>query len=203
MKKLEQREFTIESKRSEVRAVREEGKPARLTGYAAPFNSESEDLGGFREVISPGAFVDTLKDDIRGLVNHETRLVIGRTSAGTMKLWEDPRGLAFEIDPPDTSYAKDLLVSIERRDVTGMSFRFYLEDSKDERWARFNGQWIRTLLRVRLVEVSPVTFPAYGASSVASREIGSSIPEGLARAIAREADEAAERDRRIRLAQIP
>lgn len=201
--KLEQREFALESKRSEIRAVREEGKPSKLAGYAAPFNSESEDLGGFREVIAPGAFAETLKgDDIRGLVNHETRLVIGRTTARTLKLWEDDRGLAFEIDLPNTSYANDLVESIERKDVTGMSFRFYLESFQDERWGKFNGMWMRTLIKVRLVEVSPVTFPAYPGSAVASRSMGDGAPEGLARAIAQDAAAAEERARRIRLAEI-
>lgn len=206
--KIETRDFLIAGNRSEVRAIREEGKPTKIGGYAAPFNSQSEDLGGFREVISPGAFLDTIaKDDIRGLVNHETRLVIGRMSAGTLKLWEDNRGLGFENLLPNTSYANDLLESLSRGDITGMSFRFYVPTPTDERWARFNmpqgGQgWIRTILRATLIEVSPVTFPAYSGSEVGMRSAGNEAPEGLARAIAAEATRSKVRDRDIRLAEL-
>lgn len=201
--KIEERRFALDTNRAEVRAIREDGAAPKLQGYAAPFGSESEDLGGFREIIAPGAFADTLKtDDIRALVNHETRLVIGRTTAGTLRLWEDARGLGFEIDPPATTYAADLLVSIDRKDVTGMSFRFFVENSADERWAKIGGNWIRTVLKMRLVEVSPVTFPAYPASSVASRTVGDGPPAGLAQAIAAAAQEAEERDRRLRLAAL-
>lgn len=201
--KIETRDFLIAGNRSEVRTVREEGQAPKIMGYAAPFNSESEDLGGFREVISPNAFTDTLKtDDIRGLINHETRLVIGRMSAKTLKLWEDARGLAFECILPDTSYARDLQVSIDRGDVTGMSFRFYVENPTDERWAKFNCMWTRTLLRVRCVEVGPVTFPAYSGSSVGLRSAGTDAPEGLARAIAEAEKRGTKHDKDIRIAQL-
>ncbi len=206
--KIEKRHFAIAGNRSEVRAIREEGKPTKIGGYAAPFNSQSEDLGGFREVIAPGAFGETLaKDDVRGLVDHETRLVIGRMSAGTLKLWEDQRGLGFENLLPATTYANDLLVSLDRGDISGMSFRFYLEGPGDERWARYKTQqgeeWVRTLLRVRLVEVSPVTFPAYSGSEVGLRSSdGDGPPEGLARAISAEAARMKSRDRDIRLAEL-
>ena len=201
--KIEKRNFLIAENRSEVRAIREEGKPTKIGGYAAPFNSQSEDLGGFREVISPGAFLASIgNDDIRGLIDHETRLIIGRKSAGTLRLFEDSRGLGFENDLPDTSYARDLLVSIERKDITGMSFRFYVEDPADERWARFNQGWVRTLLKVRLVEVSPVTFPAYSGSEVGMRSAGTDQPEGLTRALAEEAAKKRKRDIDIRIAEL-
>jgi Escherichia/Staphylococcus phage prohead protease len=132
-----------------------------LKGYIAHFDSLSEDFGGWREKIAPGAFNDTLRSqDIRALWNHENDLVLGRTSAGTLDLWEDPVGLAFKNRPPDTTWFRDRMVSLMRRDVTGSSFTFYTD--ADEWGTGAYGTRVRTLKKVTLVEVSPgVTFPAY------------------------------------------
>ena len=109
---------------AELRAA--DDQPDRLTGYAAVFNSLSEDLGGFRERIAPGAFKRTLNDnaDVLALVGHKRDLPLGRTASGTLTLAEDDRGLRIAIDLPDTSYARDLRASVKRRDITGMSFGF-------------------------------------------------------------------------------
>jgi HK97 family phage prohead protease len=109
----------------ELRAGGDKKSP-RLVGHAAIFNSPSQDLGGFTEIVKPGAFTRTLKTDRDplALVQHMPQLVLGRRSAGTLKLTEDARGLAFEIDVPDTTTARDLLVSVERGDVRGASFAF-------------------------------------------------------------------------------
>ena len=142
----------------------------RAVGYGAVFNSLSENLGGFREVIAPGAFEGVLDDDVRALFNHDSNLILGRNGAGTLALSVDEHGLRYEIDMPDTSYARDLSVSMERGDVTQSSFGFTVENddwSEDE-----EGRTIRTITKFgRLFDVSPVTYPAYPEASVALRSL--------------------------------
>lgn len=139
-----------------------------LAGYAAVFDSLSVVLYGmFREKISRGAFASSLGGDVRALWNHDTNLPLGRTKAGTLRLEEDAHGLRVEITPPDTQAGRDAIVSVQRGDVDQMSFAFdVLEDEWDQDDA---GMLIRTLRKVALYEVSPVTFPAYPQTSVAAR----------------------------------
>lgn len=149
-----------------------EGQAPLIRGHAAVFNQLSEDLGGFREQIAPGAFAEAIqKDDVRALFNHDSNLVLGRNQAGTLRLAENAHGLAIEIDPPATSYARDLMVSMKRGDVTQMSFGFSIRPGGQD-WAKDDeGRVIRTLKRLRLFDVSPVTFPAYPQTDVALREL--------------------------------
>lgn len=141
-----------------------------IRGHAAVFGKLSENLGGFREIIAPGAFDDVLKDDVRALYNHENSLILGRTSAGTTRIGVDGDGLTYEIDPPDTSYARDLLVSLERGDVRESSFGFRVARGGDIWDEDEDGVLIRTITKVsRLYDVSPVTFPAYPDTDVAKR----------------------------------
>lgn len=157
---------------TEIRITREADLAPRIVGHAAVFNQLSEDLGGFREQIAPGAFTEALeKDDVRALFNHNPDHVLGRNRAGTLKLAEDTRGLAVDINPPDTSAAADLLALLERGDVTQMSFGFSIRPN-GENWAKNDeGLWIRTITRVRLFDVSPVTYPAYPTTDVAIRSL--------------------------------
>jgi uncharacterized protein len=152
------------------------GKP-RIMGYAAVFNSLSEDLGGFREIIRPGAFAGALAGaDVRALINHDPDRVLGRTLAGTLTLREDSRGLLYEIDPPDTSFARDILVSIERGDVSGSSFRFYLfqDVSRGQSWRSEAGGSIREITEFAAVDdVTIATYPAYQATTVSVRSLDS------------------------------
>jgi len=167
-------------------------------------------------MIAAGAFADSLaQDDIRSLWNHDTNWVLGRTTNETLRLSEDETGLAVEIDPPDTQMGRDAVVSIRRGDVSQMSFAFAVLDQKwdiDE-----NEQYVRTLLRVKLYEVSPVTFPAYPATSVAVRAgetdpvygIRPQVPAEVQRALAEAASEPlrararlAAMKRRLRMATI-
>lgn len=146
-----------------------EGEVPRITGYAALFNTLSEDLGGFYEEIEPGAFSRTLREaDVRGLWNHNADYVLGRMSAGTLKLWEDEVGLAFEVVPPDTQWGRDLLVTIRRGDVREMSFAFATPPKGDD-WVMEADQIVRKLLDVDLYDISPVTFPAYPTTSAQVR----------------------------------
>jgi len=149
----------------ELRVVGGDGdKPRRIMGHAAVFESESVDLGGFREVIHSGAFTKTIQEaDIRALQNHDSNRVLGRNRAGTLELAEDETGLAFEITPPAAAWADDLMVSMERGDVDQMSFAF--EPVRD-RWETSAGELadtelLRHLDEVRLYDISVVTFPAY------------------------------------------
>lgn len=152
---------------SELRA-RGGDKPG-ITGHAAVFNSLSEDLGGWKETILPGAFSDSIKrDDIRALWNHDANYVLGRNRSGTLRLSEDSVGLAIENDFPDTIYARDLVKIIDRGDVSQMSFGFYtLRDN----WRIEGGLVIRELIEAQLFDVSPVTYPAYPQTDVAMRSV--------------------------------
>lgn len=155
-----------------------DGDKRKITGYAAVFNSLSENLGGFREMIMPGAFSDALGGDVRALLNHDPNLLLGRTVANTLVLSEDELGLRYEILPPDTSYARDLMISLDRGDLDQSSFGFrVIEDS----WVRPTDEEpipIRKLHKVELFDVSPVTFPAYPATSAGVRSKLESILSG-------------------------
>lgn len=141
----------------------------KLVGHAAVFN-ERTDIGGyFQEMIEPGAFKSSIKkDDVRALFNHDPNFVLGRSTAGTLKMSEDEVGLRVQIDPPDTQFARDLAVSIERGDINQMSFAFQV---LEEEWIRGEKKEpdIRTIKKVKLYDVSPVTFPAYEGTDIAVR----------------------------------
>ena len=162
---IERRNFPVE----ELRAITDEAGLRHIVGYAAVFNSLSEDLGGFREKIDPGAFADTLNTgDVRALKNHNSDYVLGRNKSGTLTLSEDQRGLKIDIMPPDAQWAKDLMVSIDRKDVDQMSFGFR---TIDQMWEGEYPDEIRTLMKVELFDVSPVTFPAYPDTEVGLRSL--------------------------------
>jgi len=136
------------------------GGSKRLSGYAAKFGVLSENLGGFREKIAPGAFADSIRTaDVRLLINHEG-LPLARTKSGTLKLSEDHAGLRFhaELDGSDPDVAR-IVPKMQRGDLNQMSFGFY---TKRESWNRDDPKnAVRTLLEVELFDVSLVTFPAY------------------------------------------
>ena len=165
------REYRTYNALIEIRA--NEGQEVRkIRGHAAVFNEIAGDPLMFLEQIAPGAFADSIgKDDVRALWNHNPDYVLGRNKAGTLSLSEDDRGLAIEINPPDTQWARDLMHSIDRGDVSQMSFGFRV---LDQTWEVRDGIDIRTLKKVELWDVSPVTFPFYEGTDVALR----SKPEG-------------------------
>jgi hypothetical protein len=163
LNQIERRTFVVQDLRAS-----DEGEDPKISGYAAVFNSLSEDLGGFRERIKPGAFAKTIQEhDIRALFNHDKNHVLGRNKAGTLKLSEDEVGLRIEIDPPDTQAARDLMTSIRRGDIDQMSFGF--RTIRDD-WEQVEEMILRTLIEVKLYDVSPVTFPAYPQTTVAVRD---------------------------------
>lgn len=141
-----------------------------IEGHAAVFDSWSETLGGifpFKEKVRKGAFAESIgKDDIRALFNHDPNYVLGRNRAGTLELVEDDVGLRVRITPPDTSWAMDITTSIRRGDISQMSIGFVVEDDE---WSSKDGIATRELKKVRLFDVSPVTFPAYTATDVGVR----------------------------------
>lgn len=163
--KIEHRFFPM----TEVRVAAVENKTV-ISGYAAVFNTLSDLLyWGFREKIAPGAFASNLDNryDIRALWNHDMNFPLGRTKNDTLRLQEDATGLATEIEPPNSGYANDFVEAIRQGLVDQMSFGFQaLEDTWD---ILDDGTYVRTLLKVRLYEVSPVTFPAYPETSIGVR----------------------------------
>jgi len=163
----------IERRLIDLAELRLEGDGAdrSIRGYAAVFDSMSLPLGGFREVIRKGAFRKTLREaDIRALWNHDPNYVLGRKSARTLQISEDEKGLLTRVFPPKTQWASDLMESISRGDVTQMSFGF--RTIKDK-WnpAGADGVPVRELLEVQLIDVSPVTFPAYPQTEVHVRAV--------------------------------
>jgi HK97 family phage prohead protease len=138
----------------------EENGKTVIRGYAAVFDSDSQDLGGFVERVLPGAFDDVLKTnpDVFGKYNHAR--VIGRTSSGTMKLTVDGRGLRYEISPPRS--AADVVELIERGDVRGSSFAFRTKGD-GERWYKDErGRMIREIRKFDFLgDAGPVDTPAY------------------------------------------
>ncbi len=147
--------------------VREaDGEEMILEGYAAVFNSET-DLGHFREVIKPGAFDDVMTNDVRALINHDPNLVLGRTTNGTLELSQDARGLKYRVKLGAQQYAKDFYESVKRGDISQSSFAFTIEKQS---WNE--ERTVRSVDKVRqLLDVSPVTYPAYAAATVQARDL--------------------------------
>ena len=171
--RVEKRLFSIE--------YRDSGNGRTVAGYAALFNSESEDLGGFYERIAPGAFDGCLVDDVRCLFNHDPNQLLARTKSGTMRISADERGLRYEFDLPNTSLGRDLGELLARGDVSQSSFAFTIPDGGDVWEKRDDGRAIRTITRVaRLYDVSPVTYPAYPDTEVALRSMEQHLQDGEA-----------------------
>jgi HK97 family phage prohead protease len=148
--------------------LRAEGDGMTFVGYAAKFNSPSEDLGGFVETIEPGAFRRSLRsrNDVKLLVNHDTGRVLASTRSGTMKLYEDEVGLRVEASLPNTSDGRDMAELLRRGDLNKMSFGFsVIKDSWNQEMTQ------RTLKSVRLFETSIVAFPAYAATEAMVRSL--------------------------------
>lgn len=151
--------------KAEVRA--EEGRKT-IVGYGAVFNVETVIAGYFREKIMPGAFAGLLRSDVRSLYNHDPNYVLGRVASGTMTLTEDATGLLYSVTPPASR--GDVVESLERGDVTGSSFGFTVKRDEWTRPSTAGELPLRTIWEVEdLLDVGPVTFPAYVETSAEAR----------------------------------
>lgn len=133
-----------------------------IEGYAAVFNSVT-DLGPFQERIAQGAFSDVLDDDVRLLINHDG-VPLARTSNNTLELSQDETGLYYRAQLSDTQAGRDLYEMIKRGDINQSSFAFMIEEESND------ADGVRVIEKVsKLIDVSPVTYPAYQAASVFAR----------------------------------
>lgn len=156
------------------------GRPPVIRGYAAVFNQWTtlgeSDAYIVRERVLPGAFANALRErqDVRALFNHDPSLLLGRTAAGTCRLSVDSRGLVYEVDPSPASAYRQTVIYLERKEVTGSSFAFKVRKggvSVDRRQEAGTGRTIveRELSDLDLLDVSPVTYPAYPGTDVGLR----------------------------------
>lgn len=169
----ERRRLSLTDAGLAIRAAGDDGGAERFAGYASVFNSRTA-IGnplrwGFYEEIAPGAFAKTLAEgDARMLIDHDSYYVVSRSSAGTLTLSEDERGLAVDsaLDS-ELSYVRDLKANLRNGNVTGMSFGFHvIKDEWNSEALEVEGADpvevdVRVIREVRLIEVSAVTFPAY------------------------------------------
>lgn len=170
--------------------VSAEGESPKVGGYALVFDSASYELWpGVTETIDPHA-LDGLLDknpDVRALFNHDPSLILGRTTAGTLRLSVDARGLDYEFDPPNTQAGRDLLVSMQRGDITQSSFGFMV--GRDQWTDNPDGTITRRILEISdLLDVSPVTFPAYSAATSGIRSLPASMPAEMRSRISKRSD---------------
>ena len=167
-----ERRTTVSDATIEYRDMGNGEKKPVIAGYAAVFNSESRNLGGFVETIHPNAFDEVLAEgpDVIGVFNHDRNLLLGRTGNGTMKLTKDPYGLRYEITPNEnTSIGRDVIEWVKDRTVVGSSFAFAIRRENGDSWSTDNQRGIRKreVRAIGLLEdVGPVVRPAYDTSSV-------------------------------------
>ncbi|GIN59237.1 peptidase U35 [Lederbergia ruris] len=173
---MKQQETRLLNNDIEIRSIGEDEKRDVIVGYALRFNSWSEDLGGFIENIEPTALNDADLNNVVALINHDRNLVLGRSTSGTLKLEVDEFGLKYTIDPPNTTYARDLIESMKRGDISQSSFAFSLDyDDDSEHWEHDKERDIykRTIKRFKSIsDVSVVTVPAYSETQVVLAQRG-------------------------------
>lgn len=167
MEATEKRNLTT----NQVEIREDEGGQRVLTGYAVKWEMKSVPMGyfqRFKEQFKRGAFTESLtNDDQKALWSHDTSKVLGRTKNGTLRLFEADLGLRFELDLPDTTLGDDAYKSIKRGDVDGVSFGFSM---LKQEWDESDpDNVVRTVTKAKLLEISPVAFPAYPDSQVAAR----------------------------------
>jgi HK97 family phage prohead protease len=169
--------------------------PGVLRGHAAVFGILSANLGDFRERIAPGAFARTIqRDDIRALVNHDASLLLARNRNRTLRLHEDARGLAVEIQLPNTTVGRDLAELVRLGTMSQMSFGFRVPEG-GESWTREGGQPVRVLSEIQLFDTAVVTFAAYPETDV-------SLSAPVDRAAVADDGDLDRRRRRLRLAEL-
>jgi len=164
-------------KATEIRVATDAAGAKVLTGYAVRFNSPSVDLGGWTEICSPGMFTRTLKEspDVLMLRSHDPSQLLGRTTAGTLVLNQDSKGLAFSVTLPNTAIADDTVENIRLKNLDACSFGFNVPSGGDKWASTSDGAVVRTLLDVNLAEVSITSFAAYPETSVSLRSCPPSV----------------------------
>ena len=160
-----------------------DGAPTTLQGYAALFDTPTT-VGSFVEVIDRGAFDDALGDDVRVLFNHDPSLILGRTKSGTASIAVDAAGLRYQVTPPPTQVGRDVLALVERGDVDGSSFAFRVLADRWEPAPTATDLPVRHVEKVRLIDVSPVTHPAYAETTVEARGRAADLTTARADAVA-------------------
>ena len=169
---MDEKNFSIGSRQMRTIGTdfktREDGEDLIIEGYFAVFNSDYEIAPGLTESIAPGAFQNSLANDVRALTNHDTTLVLGRTKAHTLEISEDSHGLfgRVKINPNDQD-AMNLYQRVKRGDVDQCSFGFDITDEETD--YREDGSMHWTIKDVILYEVSCCTFPAYQETSISAR----------------------------------
>jgi HK97 family phage prohead protease len=212
-------------KRAEVGGL---APPPMIVGHAAVFDQWTvlydSPYWTWREIVRPGAYKNAIaeKQDVRSLFNHDANYVLGRTTSGTLRISEDAAGLYTETDPPDTQIARDLVVSIQRGDVTGMSIAFCVRSGSElvttetdgKRVIEDSGQRVtiwregdkmieeREILDADLFDISPVTYPAFPQTDVSIRSFGERREQEIRKALTRRVgpNRRALAERRLRLA---
>jgi len=142
-----------------------------IFGYGVVFDRESVDLGGFVETIDKRAFDHLLGDpNIMILANHRSEFLLGRTGSGTAKIGVDDFGLWYEVNIPESR--QDIYESIERRDMVGSSFGFFPGKTEWTKPAKKGDPYRAHVLKVeRMLDVGPVTFPAYPDTTTQARSV--------------------------------
>jgi HK97 family phage prohead protease len=174
-----ERRFSVSNLAAKRSAGGASGDSRVITGHAAMYDSLSQDLGGFRECIRFGAFYRALQDNpnVVALFNHNNDLILGRTTAGTLKLDDDGKGLAFEVSLPNTTVANDLLENIRLGNISQCSFGFFCTADTWYEGIDYGGseavnpyEIIREVIDLSLVDVSPVCTPAYLSTDVSAED---------------------------------
>lgn len=155
--------------------TREDGSEI-ISGLGVVFDQRSENLGGFYEYIDKNAFDDADLSDVVGLFNHDSNIVLGRSSSGTMRFRIEVNGIYYDIDAPQTQLVRDMVLApMRRKDITGSSFAFTTAEDGDEwEYKKDEDTYVRYVKKVkRLYDLSPVTTPAYKqtSSGVAKRSL--------------------------------
>jgi HK97 family phage prohead protease len=153
--------------------LRASGNKRGIRGLAARYNAKTMLQPGLSEIIRPGAFTKTVqrKDSCIACFNHDEQQILGRTSAGTLRLADTADGLEFDCDLPATSYAEDLLANIRAGNISECSFGFFLDDPEGDSFIQDGEGFLRELLSLRVFDVSPVVAPQYsgGVTNVTAR----------------------------------
>ncbi|MFC5370924.1 HK97 family phage prohead protease [Brevundimonas faecalis] len=167
--------MTLETRtNNQTLETRDDDGKSVVVGLGVSYGGTAEIGDSFREVFAPGAFARSINEDVLALFGHDRNRVLGRTTAGTLRLREDARGVHYEIDLPDTTDGRDLAVSVARGDIRGTSFGFR---AVRETWDDTANPPVRTIHEAVLREISPTADPAYEDTTIAMRSLDAARKE--------------------------